>query len=182
MNLCELESEDKATLIEYFRKHVKGPILDIGCGVNATGVFIEIANLLGIDIDGIDYLPREKDTGSVRTYTQGNIYNHTLIDGDYNTITMCDVTYIFECDSLDKVHSLLDRLSISCERFILCFPYWVHEDDDTYMFRSSLDSPIKRLIRNLNSKNILTFFPRLKRILHQDESPSSDGYGIYYYE
>lgn len=181
MNLCELESSDAKILIEYFKNNITGPILDVGCGVNASGVFIEIANMLDISIDGIDCLPPGNNTKHIRKYIQHDIYEYNPLD-IYETITICDVTYIIECDSLKKVKLLLDRLSTKCEHLLLCIPYWVHEEGDTYMFRSSIDSPIKRLIRNPNSVNIIKYFPNLREIVHRDESPSSDGYGIYYYE
>lgn len=181
MNLCEITHNDQHILTNYFKKKVRGPILDIGCGEHASGVFIEIANKLGVTVDGLDCLDiNPSKSNNIKNHIKCDVYQYD-IPSHYNTITICDVTYIFECDNIRKVHELLDRIYCSCSNMIICVPYWVHEPDDTYTFRSSPNSPIRRLIRSLNFLNIREYFPKFKEILHQDQSQSSDGYGIYYY-
>lgn len=151
-------------------------ILDIGCGFG-NGANLEILESLGLKADGIDSLTLNFNRSRINNYIVDDVYSFNGYH-NYDIAMMCDVTYIFECDPIDKVLNLFDKIISSCERFIIFVPFFNKNSKD-FMFRSSKQSPVKKIIRPMYADNVLSYFPGFKKIVIHKGSADFSGYGVY---
>ena len=176
MRISDITPTHQKILYNIFNKYKDSKIIDIGTG-GGRGASMDILHNLGIKPDGIDILKFPGAEDRFNTLYNQNIYEFQGYS-NYDVAIMCDITYIFECDPFDKVTTFFTKLLDCCKKTFMFVPYFDRESND-YLFQSSVDSPVKKIIRPMFFENVTKHYPMFKTIVAKKPDVNDTGYGIY---